>query len=279
MGTDDLRAAADDDVLQRGVRSDDRTGGDRGGAAQLRVRLDGRVRFDADGHVDPGRGRIEHADAGAHQIGVDPVAQPGGERRELGPVVRAEALLGIAHRVGGDRSAGGHQQVHDVGEILLALVVRGHQLPERVAQRRGVERVYAGVHLIDRKLLGCRVPMLDDAGDPAPVVPHDAPEPGRVVDLRGEHGGDHSQPLVGVEHRGQGPGAQHGCVAVDHDDGAGHVRSGVQRRADGMTGPALFGLQHRFGSRGDLGQVCRDLLGTVTDDDDLPLRAERLGGV
>jgi len=46
-----------------------------------------------------------------------------------------------------------------------------------------------------------------------------------------------------------------------------------------MAGPALVGLQHGLGGRGDLGQISGDLLGPVTDDDDLALRSERLGGV
>ncbi len=203
VGTDHPRPLADDDVRECRVRADHRARGHRGRTPQLRIGLDGRVRFYADGYVDPGGRRVEHADAGAHQVGVDPVAQPGGQRGELGPIVGAEALLGIAQLMGGDRPAGGREEIQNVGEIFLALVVRGCQLPERVAQRGRVERVHAGVHLVDRQLFGRCIPVFDDAGDSAVFVTHDAAEAEWIVDPRGQHGCDRRRLLMSVDHRHQ----------------------------------------------------------------------------
>lgn len=73
-------------------------------------------------------------------------------------------------------------------------------------------------------------------------------------------------------------GSQQWHVSVDHHDGAGAVRDGVQGDPHGVPGPELLGLEHGRGVRGDLAQVGPDLVGAVPHHDDCAVRGQRRGG-
>ena len=75
-----------------------------------------------------------------------------------------------------------------VGEVVLALVVRRADPAQRVEEPVQRERVDAAVELGERLLGGRRVALLDDPGEP-PVLPHDAAQAGRVGQVRGQDRG------------------------------------------------------------------------------------------
>jgi len=166
-----------------------------------------------------------------------------------------------------DRRAGRGEHADDVGEVFLALVVVRGELAEHFAQRRRLEDVGAGVDLAEAALGRRRVALLDDGGELAAAVAHDAPEAGGVLDLGGEHRRGGLGGLVGVHQRRERLRAQQRDVAVEHDHGARQVGGGLQRDAHRVPGAAALGLGDRDGLGGDLGQVGADLLAAVPDDD------------
>ncbi len=69
----------------------------------------------------------------------------------------------VGDRDGNDAPSGGDEQLDGIGQIVFALRVVGTDALHDVTQRRLVEGVDAGVHLVDRELLGRAVFGLDDA--------------------------------------------------------------------------------------------------------------------
>ena len=247
---DDTGALGDVHVGQGRVGADQRALADLGGATELGVGLDHRVAFQRDGDVDPGRGRIDQADPGAHPALVDPIAQQRPQLSELDPVVGAQRLVGIGGPMGGDRVPGRHEQPENVGEVLLALVVVGGQLGQRIAQQGGVERVRTGVDLPDRALRRAR--------GAAPrrcarsQVGDDPSQPARIGDLGREQRRRRSLGLVPLDERGQGLRPYQRKVAVEHDDGAADL--GRQTDPDRVPGAVLLGLQDRLGAGRGVGR-------------------------
>ena len=140
--------------------------GDRGAPVQLRRpgcrTTSGRQR---DLRVHPGGGRVDHASprrassppaAGRCTPGAPRRAAPGRSRPRSRPGRRPSAPTA---------APGGDEQADDVGQVFLALRVRGGQPAQRVPQRAGLERVHAGVDLADGPLLVGGVAVLDDRGD------------------------------------------------------------------------------------------------------------------
>src|SRR5690606_17157850 len=93
----------------------------------------------------------------------------------------------VRHRQAADRTSVATGDAENVGQVQLALGVVGGQAGETVGEHRGVEGVDTRVDLGDGPLGLVGVLVLDDAGDGAPGVAHDAAVTGRVVDHRGEH--------------------------------------------------------------------------------------------
>src|SRR5207253_11217841 len=89
----DQRTRADVGVDDDGVRADLGACGNPARTADDRERMDGRVRFQLDGRVDPGRLRVDDRRAGKHVRVVDPVAQDGRGRGELRARVHADLRL------------------------------------------------------------------------------------------------------------------------------------------------------------------------------------------
>ncbi len=273
----DGRALADDGVGQGGVGADLGARVDGGGALELASGADEHVRGDLDGDVDPGGVGVFEGDAGLHQIGVDAVAQDLAQPGELGAVVARQDLGRV---VAGDRADGAPGlagEFEDVGEVLLALVVGGGDLPELLAQDGGVEGVGAGVDLADGELLGVGVAVLDVAQDRAVGVADDAAEAGGVVDDGGQDGGGVAGLLVGLHEPPQGVGAQQRGVAAGDDDRALEVGDGFEGDAHGVPGAQLLGLEDRLDVGGVRFEVRGHLVGGGADDHDAAVGADGLG--
>src|SRR5690606_41843471 len=128
---------------------------------------------------------------------------------------------------GAHRAARGAGDAEHGGGVGLALGVVGGQLLQGVGEHGRVERVDAGVDLVDPVLLGGGVLLLDDAGDLAVGVPDDAAVAGGVVDDRREHGDGVAGPAVVGQQLFQG-------CAVQQRSGEGRVGM-----VGGSTGSAL----------------------------------------
>ena len=215
----DDAAAADLRVGQARVRADDAVLADLGGAHEhdLGKQLDvlGNLHVGADPHLVG----VDHGDAGCHVGMVDAALHDLGDLGQLDAGVDAQALGGV---VGGKRQHGTTGVAADlkhVGEIELALGVVVADLGQRVEQGASVETVEAGVALVDRRLLGRGVLLLDDALDLAVGIADDAAVAGGVVQLHGEH---HHGGVVLIAHlrqAGDSLGLDERAVAREHRQG------------------------------------------------------------
>jgi hypothetical protein len=120
-------------------------------------------------------GRVDECDTALHQPVQDALPHELGGPREVGPGVDAERLLLRIEPQCLDPGALADGELHDVGEVDLALGIvvidLGEQLPEQI----GAEQIHAGIALLDLELLWAGVRGLDDAGHAAAPVPdHDA---------------------------------------------------------------------------------------------------------
>ena len=95
----------------------------------------------------------------------DALAQRGLALGQLGQ--RVDALGRLERRLvdRDGRAAVGRQQPDHVGQVELALRVLGRQPGQRGRESGVPEAVEPDVELVERELLGARVPRLDDAGD------------------------------------------------------------------------------------------------------------------
>ena len=137
---------------------DARAGVDLAGRADLRRALeedawmDHRVGADDDVGVDVGGGGIDQRDAGGHQLFVLLLADHGADLCKFSAAVDAANLFGALDRPGRDRALLFAIDRDQIGQVVLALFVRGADRVERVEQRRQIERVDAGVDFGDRLL-------------------------------------------------------------------------------------------------------------------------------
>ena len=158
---------------------------------------------------------------------IDAALHDLGDLSQLDAGVDAQALGGV---VGGKRqhgAAGVAANLEHVGEVELALSVVVADLGQRVEQGTGVEAVEAGVALVDRRLLGRGVLLLDDALDLAVGVADDATVTSGIVQLHGEH---HHSGVVLVAHlrqAGDGLGLDERAVAGKHRQRAVEAGEGV----------------------------------------------------
>ena len=227
--------------------------------------IDRRVRIDRDGVLDVRAGRIENRDAALHQPVEDPPALDGRHRGELLAVVHAGRLAGIRRHDRVDARAGAGEDADHVRQVVLALVVVGAHLAERLPEPRGREAVHRGVDLGDLLLGGGRVPVFDDPLD-APALAHDA-----SVALRGgDDGGQHRRggaalPVV-VDQAADRLDGQERHVPREDEDGS--VTALGLSLLDGVSAPEPLALDHRphVGS----GQR-HDLVGVRSHDQDDPI--------
>ena len=212
----DDAAAADLGVGQARVRADDAVLADFSGAHEhdLGKQLD--VLGDLHIRADPHLVGVDYGDAGGHVRVVDATLHDLGDLGQLDAGVDAQALGGV---VGGERkhgAAGVAADLKHVGEVELALGVVVADLGQRVEQGARVEAIEAGVALVDRRLLGRGILLLDDALDLAVGIADDATVAGGVVQLHGEH---HHGGVVLVAHlrqAGDGLRLDKRAVAGEH---------------------------------------------------------------
>ena len=158
---------------------------------------------------------------------IDAALHDLGDLGQLDAGVDAQTLGGV---VGGERqhgTAGVAANLEHVGEVELALGVVIADLGQRVEQGAGVEAVEAGVALVDRRLLGRGVLLLDDALHLAVGVADDATVASGIVQLHGEH---HHGGVVLVAHlrqTGDGLGLDERAVAGKHRQRAVEAGEGV----------------------------------------------------
>ena len=212
----DDAAATDLGVGQARVRADDAVLADFGGTHEhdLGKQLDvlGNLHIGADPHLVG----VDHGDAGGHVRVVDAALHDLGDLSQLDAGVDAQALGGV---VGGKRkhgAAGVAADLEHVGEVELALGIVVADLSQRIEQSACVEAVEAGVALVDRRLLGRGVLLLDDALDLAVGIADDATVTGGVVQLHGEHHHGGVVPVAHLRQAGDGLGLDERAVAGEH---------------------------------------------------------------
>ena len=164
-------------------------------------------------------------------------------QRELGAAVDAAQLVGIVDGERLDAPAVGQEDPGQVGEVVLALVVRRADAAQRIEEPVQREGVDPAVELGQRPFGGRRVALLDDPGEP-PVLADDAAEAGRVGQVRREDGGRRAGRLMVRQQPADRLGREHRHVAVEQDDRpglAGQRRLGLEQ---GVAGPELRLLDH-----------------------------------
>ena len=162
-----------------------------------------------------------------------------------------------------------------VGEVVLALRVVGVQTLQVLEKHASIEAVGAGVDLADHLLLRAEVLLLDDAGDRARPVAHDASVAGGVIELCGEDRQRRSIGLARCDERRDGLGPHQRRVAGEHDQRAIDTGQGVLGTHHGVPGAELLVLPRELRSL----EQGLDGLGTVTRDGDDSLAAALHGGV
>ena len=188
--------------------------------------------------VDPGRRRVDDRRAGQHVAEVDPVAQHGRGRCELGARVDALGLGRVGGHVHGDGLAGCDEVAHGVGQVELALGVLRGQAFERRPELGRLEDVDRGVDLSDPELLLARVARLDDRLQRAVAVADDAAVGARVGRLEGEHGRGGAGGAVRLEQRGQQLARDRGRIAGDDEHVAVEAFEARAGRRGGVAGAA-----------------------------------------
>ena len=119
---------------------------------------------------------------------ADAAVHLGAEFGQLDAVVRAGALPVVGELEGSGGASGGCRGREDVGQVDLALIIVGAKGGQGGAQEVRIEGVDACVDLVDGRLLGGRVALLDDGGDRAGGVTDEAPDGGGDLDARGQDG-------------------------------------------------------------------------------------------
>jgi hypothetical protein len=186
-GPGNLGAFANGGVDQRDVRTDRRTVMNGRGTVQIDRWVQGHVRRKVHAGIDPGGRRVDHRHAGPHMSVEQPTVVDLMSRGELDAIVDAG---NVARRSDNGRYAPTvrDQDSHDVWQIFLALRVISRQAAQRSAQRGSVECVHTRGDLIDCKLPGTCVFLLDDPLDALPTA-NDSSVSGRVVEDACKHSG------------------------------------------------------------------------------------------
>src|SRR5579875_2208468 len=190
------RARSDHGVAEHTARADAGAGADRGAALDVRARADLRVGLGGRVHAEPGGRRVHDRHARAHPPFEQAVVVHPPGPGQLHPVVDALDLGGVGREHGADAVTVTAQDDHHVGQVLLTLRVAGRHPLDRVGEQGAVERVAAGVDLVDPALLLGGVRLLDDLGHGTGGVPDDAAVAGRVAGPGGQHGHDVAGGLV-----------------------------------------------------------------------------------
>ena len=120
---------------------------------------------DDDIGVDVGGRGIDQRDAGGHELFVLLLADHGADLCKFGTAVDAADFVGALDGPGRDRALLLAIDRDEIGQVVLALFVRGADRVERGEQRGEVERVDAGIDFGDRLLRGGGVALLDDLRD------------------------------------------------------------------------------------------------------------------
>ena len=184
----------DDGVVDLRPARDAGPGTDRGPAAEDHVRLQHDVLGEHHRVIQVHRGRIHHRDPGPHPavVGLHPHVPFGAG--ELRPIVDPGQASVVVHVQAGHDPPVLAREPHQVREVQLARDGRRAQVADPAAEPRRVDGVQAGVDLADLELLLGGVLLLHDPLHGAALVPHHAPEPGRV------DGGDGDQRDGGMVH-------------------------------------------------------------------------------
>ena len=134
-------------VLNVAIRADARAAEQLHAGAENRVGAHGDVGIDQDrfGHLD--------GDAGIHQCGALAPAKDQVDGGKIGARVAAEHLVGIGGKLRDDQFALLAQQGDGIGEVKLAMVVRGPQPREAGPKLGERECVDAGIDFGDGALL------------------------------------------------------------------------------------------------------------------------------
>ena len=159
----------------------------------------------------------------------------------------------------------GQEDPGQVGQVVLALIVRRADPAQRVEEPVEREGVDAAVEFGQRLLGWRRVALLDDPGEP-PVLAHDAAQAGRVGQVRGENRGGRAGRLMVRQQPADGLGREHRHVTVEQHDRpglTGQRRLGLEQ---GVAGSELRLLDDRPDA-GEGGQDGADLVGHVADHD------------
>ena len=138
----------------------------------------------------------------------------------------------------------------DVGEVVLPLVVVTAQTREGAAKRVGGEDVGADVRLGDRALLGRRVAVLHDAGEPAVLVADDPAVVAGIERLRGERRA-RAAGAVSRDEAGDERAGGERMVAVEHHDVAGETAESREAGSGGIAGAALLVLDRPLHALGE----------------------------
>jgi hypothetical protein len=201
----------------------------------------------------------------AHAARVQALRQVG----ELHRIVGAERFRFVRTQgdVGGQTFRRGLRE--HVGQVVLALRVRGAERGQPAAQRRGIGSDHAGVDLADGALGRAGVLVFDDGGDMALRIAHDTPIAARVGKLGSEHG----QRAMGMHQHAQGRGARQRHVAVKHQHArvVGNAGQGLHHRMAGAELLRLFGP-----AQVGHGRECRAHLVAAVAVDDMDRRRSEL---
>jgi len=195
------------------------------GAAELHPRLERDIRFDLHRDVDPGRGRVDHGDAGDHPARDQAAIELGSENGELRAVIHSLDRHRVVAADGSHRAAFGTSDRQHIGEVDLALGVVPPDPVEGRTEHLGVEDVHRGVDLGDRALLLGRVALLHHGEDVTGAgLADDPPVAARVRDLGGEDRDSVPVRAMGVEKLGKGRAVEQRDVSREYYDRPVEVR-------------------------------------------------------
>ena len=247
MGADHVGALADRHIGEGGVGADDGVLCDSRAAVQLGSGVDAHVGFDRHLDVDPGGRRVDDGHPGELVASDDAAIEFGREVGELGAVVAAGHHERVVDGEGAHGVSASPRDLHDIGQVELALRVASGQLGQRGPQRAYVEGVDPGVHLGDCPLCVGGVLFLDDRLNRSVVGPDDAAVAGRLVGDEGRQG-DHGRVVAGGvcgDQAAQGVGIEQWHVGCgdDHDavERVGQRGQSDARRIAGAQGCLLLG--------------------------------------
>jgi hypothetical protein len=242
------------------------------------------VRFEHDGRVDVGAGRVDHRDPVEHPATVDAAPQHLFRVGKLQAVVHAERDRRVVGRNRDHLVPRRAQHFDRVGQVVLTLRVLRAQAPQRGREQVAPEAVDRRVDLRDLALLDVSIGVLDDARDPIVFVADHAAVTSRVGHVGGQHGCRRLlQPVLRSEQCDR-LRAQQRMVAGEHEDVVLRIEiiedARGERDAHRIAGAALHALLdelHRYLGDELFLERADDTLGAVADDDHDPFEPRELG--